>query len=41
MLMLNRKDLIRQKLAMVVRESGRDKLYIKNWIKRHPDILMR
>ena len=37
----NRKDLIKRKLDLIKRESQRDDVYIKNFIKRHPDILLK
>jgi len=37
----NRKDLIRRKVELIKRESGRDEIYIRNFIKRHPDILLK
>lgn len=39
--LLNRRDLLRQKISMVYKESGRDRSYIRNFVKRHPDIFMR
>ena len=37
----NRRDLIRRKVEMIKKESGRDEIYIRNFIKRHPDILLK
>ena len=37
----NRKDLLRRKIDLIEKESGRDRLYIRNFVKRHPDILLR
>ena len=37
----NRKDLIKRKLELIKKESQRDDVYIKNFIKRHPDILLK
>jgi len=37
----NRKDLIKRKLDMIKREGQRDEVYMKNFIKRHPDILLK
>ena len=37
----NRKNLIQKKIEMIKRESGRDEIYIRNFIKRHPDILLK
>ena len=37
----NRKDLIRRKVELIQRESGRDDIYIRNFVKRHPDVLMK
>lgn len=39
--LLNRKDLLRKKITLIERESGRGRSYIRNFVKRHPDILMR
>lgn len=39
--LLNRKDLLREKITLIERESGRGRSYIRNFVKRHPDILMR
>ena len=37
----NRKDMIRRKLRLIEKESGRDMIYIRNFIKRHPDIFIK
>lgn len=37
----NRNDMIRRKIELIKRESGRDDIYIRNFVKRHPDILMK
>jgi hypothetical protein len=37
----NRRDLIRRKIELIRQESGRDLIYIRNFIKRHPDVLMK
>ena len=37
----NRKDLLRTKVNMIQRESGRDDIYMRNFVKRHPDIVMK
>ena len=37
----NRKDLIRRKVEIIQKESGRDDIYIRNFVKRHPDILLK
>ena len=37
----NRKDMIRRKVEIIKRESGRDDIYIRNFIKRHPDIILK
>ena len=37
----NKRDLIRKKVELIKRESGRDEIYIRNFIKRHPDILFK
>jgi hypothetical protein len=37
----NRRDLIHKKIELIKRESGRDEIYIRNFIKRHPDILIK
>ena len=37
----NKKDLLGKKVRYIQRESGRDLTYIRNLIKRHPDIVMK
>lgn len=37
----NRRDLIRRKVELIKKESGRDDIYIRNFIKRHPDVLLK
>lgn len=37
----NRKDLIRLKFETIKRESGRDHIYMRNFLRRHPDIVMK
>ena len=37
----NRKDLIRQKFETIKRESGRDHVYMRNFLRRHPDVVMK
>jgi hypothetical protein len=37
----NRKDLIRRKIELIKVSSGRDDIYIRNFVKRHPDILLK
>lgn len=37
----NRKNLIKKKINLIMKESGRDELYMKNFLKKHPDILMK
>ena len=37
----NRKDLIKRKVNLIQEVSGRDDTYIRNFIKRHPDIVMK
>ena len=37
----NRKDMLRNKVNIIRLESGRDQIYMRNFIKRHPDILMK
>ena len=33
--------MIRRKLRLIEKESGRDMIYIRNFIKRHPDIFIK
>lgn len=37
----NRRDLIRRKVELIKKESGRDEIYMRNFIKRHPDVLLK
>lgn len=37
----NRKDMIRRKIELIAFYSGRDKIYIRNFVKRHPDIMLK
>lgn len=37
----NRRDLLRRKIDLIKRESGKDDIYIRNFIKRHPDVVMK
>jgi hypothetical protein len=37
----NRRDLIRRKVELIKKESGRDDIYMRNFIKRHPDVLLK
>lgn len=37
----NRKDLLNKKMKLIQEVSGRDDTYIRNFIKRHPDIVMK
>ena len=37
----NRQDLFRLKIETIKKESGRDEIYIRNFIKRHPDIVLK
>lgn len=37
----NRKDLFRHKVELIQKESGRGDIYIRNFVKRHPDIAMK
>lgn len=37
----NRQDLIRRKAELIMKESGRHQIYMRNFIKRHPDIILR
>ena len=37
----NRKDMIRRKIELIAYQSGRDKIYIRNFVKRHPDIMLK
>ena len=37
----NRKDMLRNKVNIIRLESGRNQIYLRNFIKRHPDILMK
>lgn len=37
----NRKDLLKKKINRIQSESGRDSTYIRNLVKRHPDIVMK
>ena len=37
----NRKDLLNKKIQLIQEVSGRDNTYIRNFIKRHPDIVMK
>ena len=37
----NRRDIIHKKIELIKHESGRDEIYIRNFVKRHPDIMMK
>ena len=37
----NQKDLFKRKIDIILKESGKDEIYMRNFIKRHPDIIMR
>jgi len=37
----NRKDLFRRKIELIKWESGKNPVWIRNFIRRHPDILMK
>ena len=37
----NKRDLIRKKVELIQKESGRDDIYMRNLIKRHPDVLLK
>ena len=37
----NRKDLLKRKINLIKDVSGRDDIYMRNFIKRHPDIIMK
>lgn len=37
----NKRDLIRRKVELIKRESDRDEIYMRNFIKRHPDVLLK
>ena len=37
----NRGDLLRLKIDIIERESGRDHIYMRNFVRRHPDIVMK
>ena len=37
----NRKDMLRRKIKIIKDESGRDEIYMRNFIKRHPDVIMK
>jgi hypothetical protein len=37
----NRKGLLQKKIDYIKNESGRDRVYMKGFIKRHPDIVMK
>lgn len=37
----NRNDIVRRKIELIRKESGRSDIYIRNFIKRHPDIVMK
>jgi len=37
----NRKDLLNKKIKLIQEVSGRDNTYIRNFIRRHPDIVIK
>jgi hypothetical protein len=37
----NRKDMLKKKYQLIQQVSGRDDIYMRNFIKRHPDIIMK
>lgn len=37
----NKKELLRKKMTLIQDVSGRDSTYLRNFIKRHPDIVMK
>jgi hypothetical protein len=37
----NRKDMIRLKIEVLAYQSGRDRIYMRNFVKRHPDIMIK
>ena len=37
----NRKDLLNKKIKLIQLVSGKENTYIRNFIKRHPDIIMK
>ena len=37
----NRKDLMRKKIELIKQVSGRDDIYVRNFVKRHPDIMLK
>ena len=37
----NRNDLLHKKIELIKKESNRDDIYMRNFIKRHPDIVLK
>ena len=37
----NRKDMLKKKYQLIQQVSGRDDIYMRNFIKRHPDIIIK
>jgi len=37
----NQKDLFKRKIDVIMKESGKDEIYMRNFIRRHPDIVMK
>lgn len=37
----NKRDMMDMKIKLIQQESGRDIVYIRNFIKRHPDIVLK